>query len=211
LYIQHRINSPAELDKLPIHFGAEIDIRYHCDSLVLKHDPFGHHIQAAVSLQDWLQGWHHQGPLVLNVKSEGIETACLDLMKTHTVHNWFFLDLSPPYLIKYGLAARRGLIDGLKPANIAVRFSEYEPLEQALALAGMAGWVWIDCFTHMPLTRAAADTLRRAGFRLCIVSPELQKHDLGRIDEFHHLLRDVEVDAICTKRPDLWMETSTAR
>lgn len=206
--IQHRVNTAAGLRKLPKSHGAEIDIRYHDDDLVLAHDPFGHHRLRPERLEDWLTAWDHDGPLILNVKTEGLEQDCIAMMGRHGVRQWFFLDLSPPYLVKYSLAAARGEQASFSPANLAVRFSEHEPVEHALSFAGRAGWVWVDCFSRMPLDRQTAERLRDAGYRLCIVSPELQKHDEERIAEFRRLLASIQPDAVCTKRPDLWMEDS---
>jgi hypothetical protein len=204
--IQHRVNMPSDLRMLPRHHGAEVDLRYHCDTIVLAHDPYGHHRQNLASFEDWIAGWDHEGPLILNVKTEGLEDDCIALMRKHGVRNWFFLDMSPPYLVRFSLAAARHEIPGFTPANLAVRFSEHEPLDYALSFAGRAGWVWVDCFSRMPLDSEAAARLREAGFRICIVSPELQKHDLGRIAEFRGLLESIQPDAVCTKRPDLWLQ-----
>jgi len=84
------------------------------------------------------------------------------------------------------------------------------PGEATNGFAGRAGWVWVDCFSRMPLDRQTAERLRDAGYRLCIVSPELQKHDEERIAEFRRLLASIQPDAVCTKRPDLWMEDSAS-
>ena len=51
--IKHRINS-LELVSLDEGLGAEIDIRYHCNELILHHDPFGHHKQEFISLINFL-------------------------------------------------------------------------------------------------------------------------------------------------------------
>lgn len=209
-FIQHRVNSSAGLAALPRVFGAEIDVRYHCDELVLEHDPFHHHRSSPERLADWLKGWRHAGPLILNLKSEGIERAAIELMQRHQVRNWFFLDLSAPFLVKYSLHAARREIDGLGPENIAVRFSEHEPIEAALAFAGRAGWVWVDCFSRLPLDADNARRLRQAGFRLCIVSPELQHHPVDWIAAFRATLVETGADAVCSKRPDLWSAASEA-
>lgn len=204
--IQHRVNSASTCNRLPTSFGAEIDLRYHCDELVLEHDPLHHHVKHPERFADWLEGWHHDGPLILNVKTEGIEQAAIDLVTRRGVRNWFFLDLSPPYLVRYSLLAERGEIAGFGPDNLAVRFSEHEPLAGVMAFAGRVRWVWVDCFSRMPLDGATAGLLRDAGFRLCIVSPELQHHPLERIAMFRSQLAGIAVDAVCTKRPDLWAE-----
>jgi hypothetical protein len=132
--------------------------------------------------------------MIVNVKAEGLEEPALELLKKYKVRDYFFLDLSFPALVKL---ARKG------KKSIAVRFSEYEPIEQCLAVAGLVDWVWVDCFQNLPLTRPVFDTLKK-NFKICLVSPELQKHSLDRILEFKKQLAGMDVDAVCTKRPDLW-------
>ena len=39
---------------------------------------------------------------------------------------------------------------------------------------------------------------------LCIVSPELHKHSLNKIQEFKEVISEMDIDAVCTKRPDFW-------
>jgi hypothetical protein len=89
----------------------------------------------------------------------------------------------------------------------AVRVSEFESIETALTLSGKVDWVWVDCFTKFPLSDDDAVRLRNAGFKLCLVSPELQGRDAEiEIPALVSLLRErnIESDAVCTKRPDLW-------
>jgi hypothetical protein len=88
-----------------------------------------------------------------------------------------------------------------------VRVSEYESVESALTLAGKVDWVWVDCFTRFPLSGADAARLQQAGFKLCLVSPELQGRPAdSEIPALRSLLaeRGIVADAVCTKRADLW-------
>ena len=74
-------------------------------------------------------------------------------------------------------------------------------------LAGKIDWIWVDCFTRFALSGADASRLQAAGFRLCLVSPELQGRDAAlEIPRLVELLaeRMIRPDAVCTKRPDLW-------
>lgn len=207
IYIKHRINTIDALQTVPKEMGAEIDVRYHKNELILHHDPFGHHQNNPESLSNFLEHWHHDGPLILNVKTEGIEKKCIELMAKYSVKNWFFLDLSMPYFVKYARHAEAGDIPFFGAQNLAVRFSEYEVLNYALAFSGMAKWVWVDCFNTYPLTEVSVKKLQDAGFKLCLVSPELQDHGSERISEFKQLLSGYTVDAVCTKRPDIWEES----
>jgi len=203
-WISHRINTLEKLKEVPLAFGAEIDVRYHKNELILHHDPFNHHEQSVPTLTEFLKAYHLQGPLILNVKTEGIEERCIQLMNQFGVKHWFFLDLSPPYLVKYSLLAQNQRVSGLTPENLAVRFSEYEPLDLALSFESRAGWVWVDCFTHLPLNQSAYEKLMQAGFKICLVSPELQGHSLEKIPDFKKQVAHFQIAAVCTKRADLW-------
>jgi hypothetical protein len=85
--------------------------------------------------------------------------------------------------------------------------SEFESIETVLNLSGMVDWVWVDCFTKFPLCEADAVRLKNSGFKLCLVSPELQGRNAEiEIPTLVSLLKaqNIKFDAVCTKRPDLW-------
>ncbi len=201
--IAHRINTIAQLQNVPKNFGIEVDIRYHEDELILHHDPFSHHKNSPQKFHDFLQAYSCTGPLILNVKTEGVEKKCIELMNEFKISNWFFLDLSMPYFVKYAHIVD---IAGFRPYNLAVRFSEFEPIEYALSFAGKAEWVWVDCFTKMPINDENYQKLKQAGFRICLVSPELQGYAVEKIIEFKQQLFGKEIDAVCTKYAELWLE-----
>ena len=203
-FINHRINTVTDLDSVPFENGAELDVRYHNNDLILHHDPFEHHNNDPEKLDYFLEKWKHDGPLIINIKTEGIEKDCISKMQSYEIENWFFLDMSMPYMVKYSLLTQ-GANPILSPENLAVRFSEFEPLEYALSFKGKAGWVWVDCFNELPLTNEIYKQLKQSGFKICLVSPELQSHSLERIPVFKRLIKDMEIDAICTKRQDLWI------
>ena len=114
----------------------------------------------------------------------------------------FFLDMSMPFFAKI---ANNLKTNNLNANNLAVRFSEYEPIEYALSFKNKAAWIWVDCFNNLPLNEENYDAIRQANFKICIVSPELQNHSEDRIKEFRVLLGDMKIDAVCTKRPELWI------
>jgi hypothetical protein len=192
-YIAHRRNTIQQLRDTPQKYGIEVDIRSFGDRLVVHHDPF----VEGVSFDDWVAEYRH-GTLILNVKEEGLEERLSGLMERHGIEDYFFLDQSFPFLIKFAKQGER---------RCAVRVSEFESVETALSLAGRIDWVWVDCFTQFALSTRDAARLKDAGFRLCLVSPELQGR-LGdeAITQMHSLLaeRGVAVDAICTKTPETW-------
>ena len=101
IIIQHRVNKLEDYKKVPFPHGIEVDVRYHKNNLILNHDPFDHHTQENIKLSDLLKKWSNKGPLVLNLKSEGIEDVCIEAMRTYKIKNWFFLDMKMPYFVIY--------------------------------------------------------------------------------------------------------------
>jgi len=191
--ILHRINTIDLLEKTSSNFGVEIDIRSNGESLILHHDPF----KQGELFKDWIKSYHH-GTLILNVKEEGLESPLLKLMNKYQINDFFFLDQSFPFLRKTALMGE---------SRCAVRVSEYENIETVLSLSGMVDWVWVDCFTRFPLKKKDADQLTNAGFRLCLVSPELQgRKERTHVIEFRRELEQLGIkgDAVCTKYADLW-------
>lgn len=194
--IAHRRNSVADLLATPTQFGVEVDIRSRDQELIIHHDPY----VEGVDFEHWFAHYQH-GTLILNVKEEGLEERLVQLMKSRGCDDYFFLDQSFPYLVKW---ADRG------ENRCAIRVSEFESLDTALSLAGRVNWVWVDCFTRFPLTGDQAQRLQNAGLRLCLVSPELQGRDAEiEIPALIECLdqEGILAEAVCTKRPDLWGPT----
>lgn len=191
--ISHRRNTLVQLNETPRQYGVEVDIRSHGDTLIIHHDPF---VDGEL-FETWLADYRH-GTLILNVKEEGLEARLIDMMQRAGIEDYFFLDQSFPFLVKY---SRLGV------HRCAVRVSEFESIHTALMLAGKVDWVWVDCFTQFPLSHDDARKLQEAGFKLCLVSPELQGRDAEtEIAQLAKLLqeRNIRAEAVCTKRPDLW-------
>ena len=61
-------------------------------------------------------------------------------------------------------------------------------------------WVWVDCFSKLPIMKENYKLLREQGFKLCLVSPELQNQN-EKLEEYKTYLKneDIIFDAICTK------------
>ena len=191
--IAHRRNTVALLRDTPRDLGVEVDVRSQGGRLVIHHDPF----QDGEDFMQWVALYAH-GTLILNVKEEGLETRLLAAMAERGIGDFFFLDQSVPFLVKTARGGER---------RCAVRVSEYEPVAGAMALAGMVEWVWVDCFTRFPINGAEAARMQGAGFKLCIVSPELQgRMDPAAVAEMRALMASegIEADAVCTKTPGLW-------
>ena len=195
--ISHRRNTIAELRATDHKYGVEVDIRSEEQKLIMHHDPF----VAGESFDEWIDAYQH-GTLILNVKEEGLEARLIALMASKGIDDYFFLDQSFPFLVKWSKAGEH---------RCAVRVSEFESIETALTLAGKVDWVWVDCFTRFPLSHEDGQRLKKAGFKLCLVSPELQGRDAEtEIPLLIRLLGDrgIQADAVCTKRPDLWEKSA---
>jgi hypothetical protein len=193
--IAHRVNTCAELFQLPDGVGVEIDLRDQGEEVILVHDPFS----KGDNFETFLENYVGRGTLILNIKSERIENRVLELLKKFKINNYFFLDSSFPMIVQLAKMGER---------KIAVRFSEYESIETVKALKGLVDWVWIDCFTKLPIDKSLFTDLKNIGFKLCLVSPELQ----GRPEDivvYRELLKreNIVFDAICTKVKNfsLWM------
>ena len=162
--ISHRVNNKAGLETLPEKYGVEIDLRDENGTLILSHDPFS----AGELFEDYLKNYRH-GTMILNIKSERIEHRVLELINKYQIKSYFFLDSSFPMIF---------LLSNMGEKNIALRFSEYEGMDTIRAMAGKVTWVWVDCFTQFPLTKGVYDEMKGLGYKLCMVSPELQGREV---------------------------------
>jgi len=185
-FIAHRINTVEELKKIPTEYGVELDLRDRGERLILQHDPF----KDGEDFEEYLKHYHH-GLMILNIKSERIEHRALELVHKYNVREYFLLDSSFPMIF---------LLSNEGEKNIALRFSELEGLDTILSMKGKVKWVWVDCFTKLPIDNKNFQILKEAGFQLCLVSPELQKRESDLADYKDYLHREgVLFDAICTK------------
>lgn len=193
ILVSHRCNTIVQLNSTPIEYGIEVDIRSNNGDLIIHHDPF----MKGEIFENWLKHYQHK-TLILNIKEEGLEEKLIELMKKYQINDYFFLDQSFPFLIKWSKLGEH---------RCAVRVSEFESVETALTLTGKIDWVWVDCFRYFPLSKEDAQRLQLASFKLCLVSPELHGRS-GEIEipKLYNLLktRNIYPDAICTKLPELW-------
>lgn len=185
-FIAHRINTSQDLHNISTEYGVELDLRDFGSDLILEHDPF----KGGELFEEYLKNYRHN-TMIVNVKSERVELRALELLKKYNITNFFFLDSSFPMIINL---SRQG------ETRSAIRFSEFEGLDTVIAVQKRVEWIWIDCFTYLPLDQAMYQKLRATGLKLCLVSPELQ----GRPDDIAMYARQIEgegikFDAICTK------------
>jgi hypothetical protein len=194
LYIAHRINT---LEQFGDSFncdsgcGIECDFRDYKDDVVVQHDPF----KDGVPMKTFFKYVSANKPalVIVNVKTEGIEEHVLRELPEQTPY--FFLDCTFPMVYKLSESGN---------TNIALRFSEFERMDQLRAMAGRAQWVWVDTFHSFHLKKAEVVEMKELGYKVCLVSPELQGRDANvAIPEYAEYLKRegcVEfVDAICTK------------
>jgi hypothetical protein len=185
-FISHRVNTVEELKRLPYEYGVEIDLRDEGSDLILSHDPFS----SGDRFEEYLKEYHH-GTMILNIKSERIEHKIKTLLDQYQIENYFFLDSSFPMIY---------LLSSQGEKRIALRYSEFEGLDTIRAMAGKVDWVWVDCFTLLPINHEIFLELKALGYKICLVSPELQ----GRPEDIEVYKRQsydekIEWDAICTK------------
>jgi len=154
-FIIHKVNTIKELKNIPEKFGCEIDIRTDGSNLILNHDP----LKKGESFIDYLDEYNN-GTLVLNIKESGIEDMVLEEVKKRNINSFFLLDVEFPYLYK---AIK------MKEKNIAVRFSEMEPIENVMLFKNKVNWVWIDTIYNYPVNEKNAEILKY--FKTCLVCP----------------------------------------
>lgn len=187
-YIAHRINTAAQLREVPPAYGVELDARDGLDGRIyLQHDPF----TAGEDFEEYLKEYRPHGTMIVNVKSERLELKARELLQKYGVEDYFFLDCSFP-MVK--------LLTDMGERRIALRYSELEGMDTLRNMAGLIDWVWVDCFTKMPLTHTDYCELKDMGYKLCLVSPDLVGREQeitayrGLIDE-----RGIGFDAVCGK------------
>lgn len=192
--IVHRVNTIAQLRQMPAYLGVEIDLRSKGSEIILQHDPFcdGERLEA------WL-GYYNHDTIILNVKEEGLEKTITNLLLQRNIKNYFFLDVSFPFMVWLSNEGMR---------EFSVRLSEFESLETVLNMKDRVRYVWVDCFTKSPLNYDIYKRLKAADFQICIASLELQNHDVNEIEAHAKALwnQGVYFDAVCTKKPQLWQD-----
>jgi hypothetical protein len=185
-YIAHRINTIKELKTIPNEYGVELDLRDFGNKLILQHDPF----KDGEEFEKYLKYYNH-GTMILNIKSERIEHKVLELLKKYNIKRYFLLDSSFPMIY---LLSKNG------EQNIALRFSEFEGIDTILNMKNKVNWIWVDCFSKLPINKDNYKLLKDNGFKFCLVSPELQNQS-EKLEKYKKYLNDNNIifDAICTK------------
>lgn len=186
-FIAHRINTLVELRKIPNEYGVELDLRDSIDgNIYIQHNPF----ELGEDFEKYIKEYHH-GTMILNIKSERIEIKILSLLKKYNIKKYFFLDSSFPMIYLLGKQDEK---------NVAIRISEFEGMDTARNMAGKAEWIWLDCFSRIPIGQSEFNELHDLGYKICFVSPELEGRDED-IEKYkaHLEANNMQLDAVCTK------------
>ena len=193
IIISHRVNTIDKLLNISEEYGIEIDLRTRNEEIIISHDPF----KNGEYFEDWIRYYKHK-ILILNVKEDGLESKIIEILRKNKIDKFFFLDQSFPAILK-SVSKRE--------KHSAIRVSEYESIETAVSLKGKVEWIWVDHFTKFPLNFKSYKFLKDLGFKICIVSPELQNGNLNTAKELKNkLLSDkIEINAVCTKYLELWI------
>ena len=66
--------------------------------------------------------------------------------------------------------------------------------------------MWIDYFNKFPLNQTEFMRLKKLGYKICIVSPEIQGKEINEIKILKNFLIQNKIypDAVCTRELGLW-------
>ncbi|MBI2543316.1 MAG: hypothetical protein HYW24_03960 [Candidatus Aenigmarchaeota archaeon] len=186
LVTRHRVNTIEGLRKVDPKYGVEIDIRHdnRTGRLYLNHEP-----GTGDDFEEYMKVFAEQGNrfVIFNTKETGIETKIIEIAKALGIEDYFLLDVEFPFIYR---AAFKGVPD--LNGRIAIRFSEAEPIEQALMLKGKFDWVWVDVNTRLPLDKEIYAQLISAGYKLALVCPERW----GRPEDIPKFIEQMKRDGI---------------
>lgn len=201
ILIKHRINTLKELQQLNMNYGCEVDVRYHENELILSHHPFNHHILKPEKFENFLKIYNHN-MLVVNLKTEGIEEKCFNLLKKYNIKDFYFLDMSVPYFVKYSI----DMMDiKILKENMSLRYSPYENLPDLNFYKDKAKHIWIDSF--FDLNFLSLDDIKRFkdyDFKLTFVSPELHGVEYEKDVKLFSCKYNNLFDYVCTKKDNFW-------
>ena len=159
IFVQHRANKLQYLKRIPSKYGLEIDVRSIANKLIIQHDP----LKKGINLKHWLKFYNHK-LLIINIKEEGLEPSILKALNKAKIKNFFFLDQSFPFIIKKSK---------LLSKKSAVRFN-LKDIHFHCNINGLDRLFYISS-----INKNVIET-KKANFKICIVSPELQGKDLKK-------------------------------
>jgi hypothetical protein len=179
-------------------YGLETDIRDRLGEIVISHDPPNEKSLLFESFLDLLrsQPSKYTGCIALNVKSDGLERRCIELLESYgVVGRCFVFDMSAPskYLFHKELA-RTG-----SKLRIATRISDIE----APVLYEKSEIIWMDGFETDWFGAADIEEQLGNGKTIAIVSPELHGRPyIAKWKEFKPFFTKSNNVLICTDKPE---------
>jgi hypothetical protein len=186
IIIKHRVNTIEDLVKTNIKYGVEIDLRDDVNGeIYLHHDPF----IRGENFINFLRFYNHSF-LILNIKSEGIEFKVIEVLDNFKIDNYFF-----GFFSSYD---KKMIARGV--SKIALRYSEFEGMEIFKKLSRLIQYAWIDSFEDFSLTKNDYIELKQLGYKICLVSPELQNNK-HLVQNFKNLINknNFTFDLVCSK------------
>ena len=193
IIVKHRVNNSKDLIKLNKRFGVEIDLRSQKKDIYLHHEPF----KKGELFSKWIKNYNHK-LIILNVKEEGLEKPILKILRKNKINNFFFHDQTFSSMLK-----------NMSKTKVSIRYSDFEELKKTDILFKKIKWLWVDNFNKLEIDKKLYKLLKRKKVKICLVSPELVKRSrLNEIKKIILFLRKnkIIIDAVCTKRPELWLK-----
>lgn len=184
-FYAHRINTIEDLAIIDECYGIELDLRDYNGDVIVQHDPY----KDGVTFKEYIKEVNNRD-MILNIKCERIENKIIEILYENNYKgNYLLLDCSFPMI---------NLLSNNGNKNIALRFSEFEGLDTLINMKDRVEWVWIDVFTKIPLTFDIYTKIKNLGYKICLVSPELQGREYD-IDNYAKVIKNLKIDAICCK------------
>jgi len=203
LVIRHRVNTIEDLKRVHPRYGVEIDIKHDpwTDRLYLSHDPKAYDQKTGAKpgddFQEYMEVFAEKGNrfVIFNAKETGIEGRVIDAAGKLGVENYFLLDVEFPFIYRAAFGSGVPNLNG----RVAIRYSEAEPIEQALLLKDKFGWVWVDVNTRLPLDPESYKRLKDGGYKLALVCPSRWGRPQDIPNYIGQMKRDgVKIDTVMT-------------
>lgn len=170
----------------------EVDIRDYNNNLILNHDPF----KTGENFLNYLKHFKHKF-IIINIKSEGIESRVYKILNQRKIFNFFLLDVSIPFIVKLHKKLDK---------KIAIRVSDVEDIKTAKNFKNMLDWAWLDFFKIKKLRLNYLKNLKKLSYKTCYVSHELQERKANK-EELNYLKKinnkNLNLDMIIVKKKNL--------
>ena len=171
-------------------YGIETDIRDFAGRLVISHNMATAQCPTLKELFHVYTSEKHNTMLALNVKSDGIQDALLELIEEYGIKNYFVFDMSVPEMVVY------------KRMQIPF-FTRHSDIENECVLYDDAQGVWLDSFYEENwLTDLMVQKHIEDGKRICVISPEIHGFEPCSMWKMLKEKNDTENIMLCTDKPN---------